>query len=314
MRKKQIIFETAGGGEIGYGHITRCIALAKEALLRGWEIFFEDTDRYTKSLIRDVASKTEISFSAWWDYQQPDEDQIICRVIDTPDEEHPLLKAWQDDLKFAVVDKAFSDMAGLATPGIYPIPFICLGKAEEVVPTVVKFVEELDLAGFLGPATIVADSKYASRLKHLTEDWYETRVLSDLSPEQMAKEMVRCDIAVTKTGQLLLEAFCLGIGAITIEPTGGHDELHKKQQEKYGENWPTVCITHNRYHFRPNDIARMNPLTQVQEAAGTLIAKLENRPELTCMGYQAKKLVDGRGAERVLDAIEAEIESKGKTV
>ena len=140
--------------------------------------------------------------------------------------------------------------------------------------------------GYRGSAIIVTDYDLSS-IRQLTAQWENVSILSGV--KNLAQHLIRCDLVVTKLGVITLEAFCLGRSCLEIQPTIAHVELSDHLNSAY-RDWPAL------------NMGLANEDT-IHQAANTTINLLKDRPRLESMGQRAKELVDGRGAQRIIEEL-----------
>jgi len=327
-RRPDLILKTQASAEQGHGHVRRCQALAVQARRQGLRPCFEAVDQYTADLvavlgeeveaesnqrpapfiIRDlpgnnppVAVRREVeagSVVLLLDDHGPARSQatIVADTFSTP-EDGPLPSGQGVDylygLDYAPLRADFAVRQGRAQPGRKSSRrlMVCFGGRDACSITP-RLIAGLHRAGYRGPGTIIAEARHQADLAALTTDWAGTKVLADV--DKMAQEMLRCDLVMTKMGLLLLEAFCLGLGCALIEPSQAHLDLEVAQRRWRGD-WPV----------REFGLAGEVDFDQVGAKAAALLANSET---LAQMGAEAAKLVDGRGASRLIKAMMARAE------
>jgi spore coat polysaccharide biosynthesis predicted glycosyltransferase SpsG len=193
-------------------------------------------------------------------------------------------------LEFAPLDARFPKAHQSARPGERGTPrlFVCFGGRDPTAITS-RFVQALDAAGFRGPATIVADPDPVGRaqIASATARWDGTEVLHSVS--DMAAPMACCDLVATKMGLGVLEAFCLGLPCVLVEPSAAHVALHEEIALAYSDLPAVECGLASDVDFAA--------------AAAAALELSRDRPRLATAGRRAAELVDGRGIDRILDAL-----------
>ncbi|MGC9021990.1 MAG: hypothetical protein ACP5J5_02580, partial [Dissulfurimicrobium sp.] len=152
------------------------------------------------------------------------------------------------------------------------------------------FLTALSKLGFRGPAEIIIgrESNNNDELHSIIAEWLDSKIVC--GARDMARRMADADLVVTKLGLTQLEAFCVGRDCVVIEPTQAHLDLQQALQEEYN-NWP-VCECGLAVDDDTFDIA-----------ARETIDRLLNQKQRIEKGRLACQLVDGKGAERIIEAL-----------
>lgn len=316
---------TEASPAIGHGHVMRCLALAAEARSRGMAVRFSPRDSYTADLLRD-AGETEFA-----DPQDPFRfvirdfrdgsssadveghrlrgskvllmDELgsaraavdaVCDALMTKERAAPLLHGdgtrYLYGLSYAPLHARFRAAHATEAPGDRERPrlFISFGGAGTVAVTF-RFVAALHDSGFRGPATVVTGGSPAEteEIRSLAAGWKDTEVTARV--RNMARVMAPCCLAATKMGVTVLESFCLGRGCVLLEPSPAHVRLQEALAAAY-RDWPAVELG-------------LAETADFSLAARCTMSLLADRPAIDRMGARATELVDGRGTERIVDAL-----------
>lgn len=149
------------------------------------------------------------------------------------------------------------------------------------------YAAALHSQGFRGPATVIAGgpADAVDPLGEIVAQWRDSRLLPFAG--DMAALMADSALVSTKLGVTLLEAFCLGVGCVLIEPTPAHYQL-QLHHARIQQQWPVVDF---------------GLVGQVDfDAAATRTLELLHDPvALQRWGAEGKRLVDGKGCARLID-------------
>ncbi|HDP70436.1 MAG TPA: hypothetical protein ENN38_06490 [Actinobacteria bacterium] len=328
MKKKiDLLIFTEASSSLGHGHVMRCKALADEAREQGINVGFFTQDKYMVNILQSLEEDSIIDFecnftprfvirdfkngSSLREVQRYLSKNCIVLLLDELGQSRAIASLVSDvfmtsqrslkyphsentkylyGLNYAPLKKQFSKNHGAANPGS-SIPgrlLVSFGGSDPFSITK-HFIEALNYVGFCGPATVVA-SKMSPDFNHIEEilcGWKESEILDNVT--DMSLHMKYCDIAVTKLGMIMLEAFCIGLGCITIEPTPAHLALQMDQALFYN-SWPVVGL------------GLANELDFFKAAHKTM-ELLHNPNEMSMLAQQGANLVDGLGAKRIIEEL-----------
>lgn len=190
--------------------------------------------------------------------------------------------------KFVILREPFTKAPKKKVAKLCKTIFVSVGGGTEGVESVLfpRIMTALSLAGFSGKAVFVVGAAYQNpqNLFLLMARWSNARVVYNISAADLAKTMVRSDLAITAAGITLYELCCMGIPSITISIVP-HQVLNAKV---FGKARVTKDIG-------------MDPSTfAIEQAVSSL---LKNPTERARMAKAGTTLVDGKGLERVLSII-----------
>lgn len=194
-------------------------------------------------------------------------------------------------LQYACLDEQFSKYH--ATPihedRCQPKLLIAFGGGD-MLQSNIKFLMALSKRGFRGPAEIIIgrESDNIDELNSIIAGWRDSQIVCGVP--DMAKRMADANLVVTKLGLTQLEAFCVGRDCVVIEPTQAHLDLQQALEKEY-DDWP-VCECGLAADDNSFDIAARETMN-----------RLTDRVQRAERGRRACNLVDGRGAERILEAV-----------
>jgi spore coat polysaccharide biosynthesis predicted glycosyltransferase SpsG len=195
-------------------------------------------------------------------------------------------------LDYATLNSRFARLRGSASPGSSKESrvLVCFGGRDPLGLTP-RFVEALHEVGFRGPATVVADRETTAgrfdELAQIVSEWTSDSLVAE--HVEMSSALRAADLLVAKLGVMVLEAFCVGVGCLLIEPTVDHVDMHGQLAEAYC-GWPAIDY----------GLAADADFRRVAADACDLLA---DRERLAAMGARGSDLVDGLGARRVIDAL-----------
>jgi len=323
-----LLFCVEASPGIGHGHVARCASLADEAARRELRAAFVPANDYTGRLLaglgRPVAEPGREADAAFmvidhhghiepgWvrslrsggstvlllDCQGPArlEADAVCDSLMVPATRARLPHAdstrYLYGLDYALLREQFRAAHAGARPGVSSRPRLCIvmgGRDQHCVTP--GLVRALDARSFRGPASIVAERgdgpAGVDALRNLTAGWADTTVSCDV--HAMAELMLACDLVVNKIGGTTLEAMCLGIGSVMIEPSPAHVELNAALDAAYA-GWPTVELG-------------LAEEIDMDAAAERVLAMLADGPLLRELGARGHELIDGSGCGRLVDAL-----------
>jgi len=327
MSEPDLLIFTEASDQVGHGHVVRCRALALEARRRGLKVNFWAPDVYLAQLLESWGEKTinrkdggpPPAFIVC-DKRQPhaaaDIEQCMARgsmvlllddlgpartvaslvadALMTPRRSrlypHGPNTGYLYGLRYAPLHRQFLEQhsqaaAGATVPGRLLVSFG--GRDPHNVTG--RFLAALDDLGFRGPASVIADAAAPGypQLEKIINRWDHSDLTHDV--RDMALRMRVCDVVATKLGVTMLEAFCVGLGCILIEPTPAHLELQEDLAETY-DAWPV------------KEFGLAESL-DFHAAAAETMALLKNPGLLAAWGEQGTHLVDGLGVKRIMDEL-----------
>ncbi len=316
-----IQFHVEASRRVGHGHVMRCVAIAERARERGIRTSFNPVCGYTAALLANIGMEVRTNVSdepnvvivdlhrdveasrirlhqslgakvMLLDQHGPDESPPdgVCNALiplrQRRSQQDSGSPAYLYGLKYALLRKPFRGLHSQARPGSGRPPriMISLGGVDPLGVTV-RLVRALTGVGFRGPATIVTDGVLCDTLRHEVRHWGETEVLS--SVDDMAKLMLQADLLVTKLGVSMMESFCLGLGTAMIEPSKEHVNLSSQLAHEY-QPWPALHLGTSQD-------------TDMSSMASKIIQIAGEPSQLRDMGSRGASLIDGLGADRLLE-------------
>lgn len=292
----KLALHARGGPGIGAGHLVRCLAIAEEAVRRGW----------TVALTEPVGVPwLRAEFAALGATQEPTGADVLLvdSYTDAPDPGSALLVNVEDgtfgrraadivlDGNLAIGPRP-ADGSGLllrgpeyamlrarvrtarrpARPfGSPPRVAISLGGSELAEPASLRLLELLEATELPMRCTVYGDFD--------CPDWVRVRPPSPDLPTRLAA----ADLVCTAAGITLLETSCIGTPMALL------------------------CLVDNQAagYARAVDLGLATPLGSSDRFVDkdTLAAALRDPDTLTANAERARTIVDGHGAARVLDAI-----------
>lgn len=153
------------------------------------------------------------------------------------------------------------------------------GYSEEIFP---KILTALSSLNFRGKISLIVGPAYENSLK-LTSSFKKfsnLNIYHNPSERKLSELILGADLAVTSAGNILYELASLGLPSVAI-PTIKHQVYTAHAFQKYG--------VHINTGFNP-------PISKLTSNIGTLLIDYQKRKKMSVL---AKKIVDGRGLERV---------------
>lgn len=318
-----LLILTAASQQVGHGHVMRCRGLAEEARKRGLATGFGVRDKYTRNLLQALGEEVVAdgflfapyiirdfnNGSAVAEVQTPVARGAVVLLMDdlgpartaaslvvdafmTPYRraryEHGADTRYLYGLKYAPLHKNFRENHGAARPGARrPARLLLSFGGGDPLAITWQLAEALDQEGFRGPTKVILNSKCRGfqQVMGIVRRWQDSEVLPHVA--NMATMMAGCDLVATKLGVTMLEAFCVGIGCILVEPTLAHVAIHQEQVRAY-DSWPAI------------DFGLATGL-DFRRAAREIMAILQDSHRLAGLGQQGALLVDGLGVKQIID-------------
>lgn len=336
----EILFLTEGSPQLGHGHVMRSFYLAKIAQKKGFNIHFQAANQYTAeilyglgetNILQSLPSKLKAfiividmptiipmdivhdlrargAFIVMIDVlaEVRTEADIVCDAMMTQKRAkklpHSNKAKYMYGLQYACIDEQFRHYH--ATPihidKQQPKLLVAFGGGD-MFSSNIKFLSALARLNFRGPAEIIIgqepNNNNIDKIHSIISDWQDSHIVC--GARDMAKRMANADLVVTKLGLTQLEAFCVGRHCVVIEPTQAHLDLQRTLEEEYYD-WP-VCECGLAADDETFDIA-----------ARETINRLSDRKQRIEKGQRASQLVDGKGAERIIEAILQTINSRSE--
>lgn len=320
-----LLLRTEASDQVGHGHLFRSLTLAEAAKSAGLDVVFSELENTALELVLRAGHQARMFDSQYikavsFDFKRDVDRQIVLHykkkgasvlLFDDhgPAREHadivcdatmtPCMKSklkhgsetkYLYGLKYAMLRKQFKHTHGLANPGKNKDPrlFVCLGGGQNY-DTVRRLLQSLDDVGFRGPAIVLYNGNTFETevLSLIVSQWKNTEILKQI--DDVAAHMVSCDMVVTKLGNLMFEAMCVGVACVMLEPTLAHLELHRQLANTY-QFWPLI---------------ELGLIKNVEfiNLAKRIVNLLSDASALQKMGAMGAKLVDGKGCDRVLYAL-----------
>ena len=289
----RVLFCTEGNSRIGFGHVYRCIALARELRRQGAEPVFDAMTLSLKAeqLVKVAGFRDEL---AQWDAVVADEHvprlAIPCAPLVTLLDHTDDIKGHNiPGLKVALMGNPAPDTAvgpeyailarhiteAKPSPQQYDVT-LCFGGADPAGATWLAAQalrgSALKVAALLGPGF-----KDAGRFQSEAPLHVDTYLASNPAPLFLSSGVV-----LTSAGMTLWEALHLGCPTIVISQNA-REENRARELAARG-----LCI-----HMGQPD--RFDPWHLAEVIHGLLA----NEPKRKDMGGRGAALIDGRGAERV---------------
>lgn len=318
-----IQFHVEASPSIGHGHVMRCAAIAERAAERDFETSFVAANGYTTELLQMLSLPTKTTVSSCQKIMVIDHhgsiepstvhnNQLMGAKVMLLDEHGParIVADWVCDvlvghnakrtlahtkrttylygLEYALLRGQFRSSHSKARPGVAGAPrlMIAMGGIDQYRVSL-RLVTALSALGFRGPATLVVERDAVTAMRRAVCGWADTLVLTEVS--DMAALMIKSDLLVTKLGSLMLEAFCVGLGTVMIEPSRAHCELSASLAKDHAD-WPAIGLGEAR-HVDMNVVAQR------------ILVILFDPARLAAMGQRGSELVDGCGCDRLLNVV-----------
>lgn len=320
MKQTDFFIITKASPKHGHGHVIRCLHLANEIRKQNKIVAFKVSNNYTNRLLTQF-NETPITVQSPPHYIIRDipEDNPTKEVLEeinnnskvmliddhgptrtmvdiaTDSMTTPPLKLQYSHgprtkylygLQYALVNPLFANYHKKALNKKTKTPrlFICIG-GNDFDHTTTNIVHALHKAGFRGPATIIVPNNIdINDITTLTNNWNDTINLQNTN--EIAHYMQFCDLAITKLGMVMLEAFCVGLGCILIQPSLAHEKLNNELSNYY-KNWPVIDLGLAK-NISPKSCAKH------------IIETLTNEVKISEMAFSAASLIDGNGIKRIL--------------
>lgn len=326
---KNVVIKTDGNKEIASGHIRRCLSIAEALKKRGVIVSFWFSDPESPDILKQFASNENAftysmkapsekaglllldsysikenefaSFKAYADKTayiddlcsfSPDVDLLINYDPDPP---KGLYNAPEQLLgtQYAPLRSQFAGLSFTVRPSANRV-FISTGGTDPYRITE-KVLKELYTESHLTAVSILHtdvvmgalfDEKYKAALKLLARR-YPGITLNE-GVQDMASLMGSCDIAITAGGTTLYELCATGVPAIAFTMADNQVEFTKSFH------------AHKAVSYE-GDVRNDNMVAR--KIAARLFAALPDRALRNLLSTNARKMVDGRGAERIADVI-----------
>lgn len=307
-RRLEVAFDTAGGRSAGIGHLVRSLSLADRVRQMGARV----------SLVGSVASTAMVSTTLPRTVRQPD-----VLVVDRPDATQELIRRRHErwpSARIVVLDYYGASVDGIVSvinlnearerrPGVVRPPGYRRGleyatlrpsfrerrRARRSVPVRVRRIivgfggtdpsgwtmTAVDILKAAAPASV---SIHVLSGKPLPKSPMhgDVRVMIHAAVKDPAALLHRSDLAVIGGGTMMIEAACLGLPALVI-PRTPEERVFAQQFTRAG----AVRILPSRTTF---------PVAALRRAVAGLVDDRQARMRMQRAG---RRLVDGRGAERV---------------
>lgn len=322
MPAERLLIHTRGSHSSGYGHVVRCMTLAKAARERGVDTLFVSPCPDTQQILEDLRVQWTPAVegtSRWVLRDLPGgsdaadvrneaacgarvlllddtgparcEAALVVDAMMTPPRAHSLPHSDSTEylygLEYTALRESILDCAGTARPGSGQRLLIALGHGfDEGLLSI--YLRALAGSGFAGrlellfPQSADPSATLHADVAALGGTLWHGR--DDIGPL-----LAGADLVVTKLGMTQLEAFVVGVGCLTLEPGEAHLAVQNALAMHY-EDWPAVEM---------GLVAQLTP----EQLAEQTVALLEDKQRLQTLGQRATALVDGQGARRVLDRL-----------
>lgn len=341
-RRKYILFRADGNPVIGSGHVMRCLSLAAAFHERGYECCFVSADRAMQEMIA-LAGYQSNCLDSDWRNPEGELPRLLCLIeVIRPHflvvDSYFVRDAYLKELKKHVYVACFDDLNDFRRPAHavinynvssadmdYGGRYAGTGTLTLCGPSYAPLREEfkglpartIREAGHILISAGGADPQHMAlfflELAEEKKEWSDRRfsiVAGPLNPdiEELEKRaaglvnvrictgirsisglMTECDLAVSAGGSTLYELCACGTPAITYVTADNQIE-HVKKFESSGY-MPCAGDCRDRAEFRERITAKVNEMICMD--AGTL----------TAISRREQALVDGRGAERIAEAM-----------
>lgn len=290
---KSLVLRTDATPKLGVGHLSRCVAVATEARSRGWEVALCGTFAAGQWLLKDLPvvktlPQADVLLTDHYEQQETRPRSLTVSIEDGP------FGRRRADI---VVDANLyqtprpDDGSGLVLRGPRYAPL----RAE------IRAARERRTAGGTPPKVVVvmgggaAPAAVAAAIEALKETGVEAEITAISATKVPGVEAIAptpdlpallatADVVVSAAGVTLLELCCIGV------PTA------------------LVCIADNQkagYEAAVTQGLAVGLGTDPREHVETLRSLLQEEEQRNALTQRAMAKVDGRGAERILDAIES---------
>jgi len=333
-----ITIRVDGGSKIGYGHLIRSNALADEILARGNDVrVATTTPQSARSVFSDAVNVVELSsrddsgtFVDWPNGNEPDAVFTDCYPVDTEYQravrDQVPLAVLQDDARHAICADLFVNGNLYATDLEYEFvgqePKMCLGTdyvllrneireratdeppwreqpehalvmmggsdIANLTPTAVRAFDGIDIHvdAIVGPGFSQAQEQSI----HAAAEEISADVAVARDPEDLVERMFQADFAVSTASSTTYELFALGTPIISVPVVDNQEPIAQSLREHYaatvlGRGAEKMAFQHAIKEYISNDVLR------------------RERRDI------GRRLVDGRGTERVVAEICDVIES-----
>ncbi|MCQ4333829.1 UDP-2,4-diacetamido-2,4,6-trideoxy-beta-L-altropyranose hydrolase [Natronomonas sp. F2-12] len=327
-----VVIRADGGPKIGYGHLVRSEALAEELLSRGYEVTVATTTPQPAETVFAADIETiklpsrndPTPFVKELETLLPDIVFTDAYPIDTKYQRtirgHVSLAVFQDDARHAICTDLFVNgnlhAADLNYKFVEQIPKTCLGTdyvllrreiqgrrnddppwrkrpqraivtmggsdIARLTPTIVKAFDGVDLHvdAIIGPGCSV---EHERNVRQAANDCStDIHVIRD--PNDLAERMFQADFAVSTASSTTYELLALGTPIVSIP---------------VAENQQPIATA-----LRSRDIATVLESEDGEEAFTNAIEEYINNTQLRrARRISGRKLVDGKGAKRIADAM-----------
>ena len=326
---KNILIKADGNKEIASGHIRRCLSIAEALKKKGASVSFWFSDKESPAILKQFsgsenafsytmeapAEKTEFllldsysikesEFAAYRNYASktgyiddlsafdPDVDLVInYDPVPPKDLYHAAVKLLGTE--YAPLREQFAGCSFMTRPAANRI-FISTGGTDpyHIIEKVLKEFytdKHLTALSILHCDVVMGalfDEKYKTALKLLARRYPGIAVNEGV--QNMAALMGSCDIAITAGGTTLYELCAAGVPSIAFTMADNQVEFTKSFHDR-----DAICYV--------GDVRKDNMLPRT--LAARLFDILPDKQLRSRLSANARKLVDGKGAERIADAI-----------
>lgn len=326
---KNILIKADGNKDIASGHIRRCLSIAEALKKKGAAVSFWFSDQESPDLFKQFcSSENAFSYS-----MTPPEEKAELLLLDsysiTEDEfasyrKYAVKTAYIDDLchfdpdvdmvinydpappkdlyhapvqllgtQYAPLREQFAGCSFMARPAANRI-FISTGGTDpcHIIEKLLKefYTDRHWTALSILHCDVVMgaffDDKYKSSLKLIARRYPGITINEGV--QDMVSLMSSCDIAITAGGTTLYELCAAGVPSIAFTMADNQVEFTKRFHEREAI-------------YYVGDARKDNALPR--NLAARLFAILPDKQARTSLSANARRLVDGRGAERIAEAI-----------
>jgi UDP-2,4-diacetamido-2,4,6-trideoxy-beta-L-altropyranose hydrolase len=325
----RVVFRCDGSSRIGLGHVVRCMAFAHAAAARGADVLFAmrpdaiandlparaglAVEVLREGTADDVASLLALAPPGAWvvldGYELPAvlgaelrrQHRRVLRIVDGPPcgeaelfvnaNLHAPRAKDRSELhgpRFALLRPAFALTRPVRRPQAGPLALLLVFGGSDVAaltPQVVAWIGQhakalppLLVTAVLGPlATSIADTDRAAAASPVP-----TRVL--VGPARIAEVMAEADLAITAAGGTVLELCALGVPSLVVTVADNQEGI-------------AATIAARGAGLDLGGAGALTPAVVIAALARASAQRLE-------LAAAARALVDGAGADRVVDAME----------